>query len=149
MTKVKQHSKKSISGATESVFDFALQRIPFSVSIDAKMRTLRGRTGVTPNILARVGFCLSLEETGVPADPFISEGEGRVINRGTLLGEHDAVYVALLRTWIGKNLDSHSIDQERFNALFVAHMNRGFELISSRIRTLSDLGNLLGKKKAA
>ena len=148
MTKAKQHSKKSISGATESVFDLSLQRVPFTVSVDHKMRTLRGRTGVTPNLLARVGFCLSLEETGVPADPFESEGEGRVINRGTLIGEYDNVYVALLRTWIGKNLNSTSVDQERFNALFVAHMNRGFELISSRMRSLSDLGNLLGKNAA-
>jgi DNA sulfur modification protein DndE len=148
MTKAKHHSKKSISGATETVFDLSLQRIPFAESVDQKMRTLRGRTSVTPNLLARVGFCLSLEESGVPADPFESEGEGRVINRGTLLGENDATYVALLRTWIGKSQPDESMTQERFNALFIAHMNRGFELISSRIRSLSDLANLLGKKAA-
>jgi DNA sulfur modification protein DndE len=148
MTKAKHHSKKSISGATETVFDLGLQRIPFSESVDQKMRTLRGRTSVTPNLLARVGFCLSLEETGVPTDPFESEGEGRVNNRGTLLGENDATYVALLRTWVGKNLPDESINQDRFNTLFIAHMNRGFELISSRMRSLSDLANLLGKKAA-
>lgn len=148
MTKEKQHSKKSISGAIETVFDLDLQRIPFSESVDQKMRTLKGRTRVTPNLLARVGFCLSLEETGVPSDPFESEGEGRMINRGTLLGENDATYVALLRTWVGQNCSGEALTQERFNALFIAHMNRGFELISSRMRSLSDLANLLGKKAA-
>jgi DNA sulfur modification protein DndE len=142
MTKAKHHSKKSISGATETVFDLSLQRIPFSVSVDKKMRF--GGFGVTPNLLARLGYCLSLEE-GVPPDPFESEGEGRVINRGTLLGENDAIYVALLRTWVGKYLPDESMDQERFNALFIAHMNRGFELIKSRMGSLSDLANLLGK----
>lgn len=148
MTKAKHHSKKSISGATEKVFDLGLQRIPFSESVEQKMRTLKGKTSVTPNLLARVGFCLSLEETGVPSDPFESEGEGRVINRGTLLGENDAAYVALLRTWVGKNLADGCLNQKQFDALFIAHMNRGFELISSRIRSLSDLANLLGKKAA-
>lgn len=113
------------------------------------MRSLKGKTSVTPNLLARVGYCLSLEEGGMPPNPFESEGEGRVINRGTLLGEYDAVYVALLRTWVGKHLNVNEVDEKRFNDLFVAHMNRGFELISSRMRSLPDLFNLLQKKKAA
>lgn len=149
MKKEKQDLQKNTSGAPEPVLNLGIQRIPFTISVDGKMRTLKGRTSVTPNLLARVGFCLSLEEGGVPPDPFHSEDEGRIINRGTLLGEHDAVYVALLRTWVGKNLDIKEVDGQRFNDLFVAHMNRGFELISSRIRSLSDLANLLGNKKAA
>lgn len=110
------------------------------------MRTLKARTGITPNVLARFGFCLSLEEPGAPQDPFESEPSGRDINRNTLLGEHDAVYVALLRTWVDKNLIIDLVTQEQFNNLFIAHMNRGFELVTSRIRGLSDLTNLLGLK---
>jgi DNA sulfur modification protein DndE len=110
------------------------------------MRTLKARTGITPNVLSRFGFCLSLEEQGTPQDPFESEASGRDINRNTLLGEHDAVYVALYRTWLDKNLILDLCTQEQFNSLFIAHMNRGFELISSRIRGLSDLTNLLGLK---
>lgn len=149
MTKEGPDTKKNISGVIETVFDLSLQRIPFTVSVDAKMRMLRGRTSVTPNILARVGFCLSLEENGVPSDPFEAELEGRVINRATLLGEYDTVYVALLRSWIGKNIDRDIIHQNLFNSLFVGHMNRGFELISSRMRSLSDLCNLLANRNAA
>jgi len=144
-TKAAPERRKNISG-NPAPLDLTLQRIPFAASVDAKMRTLKARTGITPNVLARFGFCLSLEEPGTPQDPFESEPAGRDINRNTLLGEHDAVYVALHRTWLDKNLILDLCTQEQFNNLFIAHMNRGFELISSRIRGLSDLTNLLGLK---
>lgn len=135
---------KNTSGVTDAVLELSIQRVPFPGSIDTKMRTLSARTGVTPNLLARVGFCLSLEETGIPPDPFESEGEARVINRNTLLGDHDSIYVALLRTWIYKTY-REPVGQDDFNKLFVDHMNRGFELISARIRSLPDMANLLGR----
>lgn len=112
------------------------------------MRTLRARTGITPNVLARFGFCLSLEEPGEPANPFEDEKATREINRGTLLGEQDALYVALLRTWVSRRRPCEPCSQEQFNELFVAHMNRGFELLSARMRGLADLLNLVGRQKA-
>jgi DNA sulfur modification protein DndE len=110
------------------------------------MRLLKGRTGVTPNVLARFGFCLSLEEDGTPQNPFESEDPGRDINRNTLLGEHDSIYIALLRTWVERKSLLDQCTQEQFDQWFVAHMNRGFELISSRIRTLADLAALIGRQ---
>ena len=143
--KAKPTPPKNTSGATDRIHDLRLNRIPFPVSVDAKMRTLSARTGVTPNLLARVGYCLSLEEPGVPADPFESEGERRVINRSTLLGDHDPIYVALLRTWVTRKFRQEPITDDQFDRLFVAHMNRGFELVSARMRSLPDLANLLGR----
>lgn len=105
---------------------------------------LKARTGITPNVLARLGFCLSLEEPGMPANPFLDEGVGREINRNTLLGQHDLVFISLLRTWIVGNFEQVP-SQKEFDDLFVAHMNRGFELISSRMRALADLQNVLPK----
>ncbi len=110
------------------------------------MRMLKARTGITPNVLARLGFCLSLEEPGIPANPFMDEEIGRDINRNTLLGQYDLVFVSLLRTWILANYET-TPTQEQFNDLFVAHMNRGFELISSRIRSLPDLQNIVPKPR--
>lgn len=107
------------------------------------MRTLKARTGITPNVLARLGFCLSLEEPGVPADPFQSEETGREINRNTLVGAFEVTFTALLRTWVSCNLADAEIGQKEFDALFVAHMNRGFELISARMRSLADLRNII------
>ena len=107
------------------------------------MRTLKGRTGITPNILARMGFALSLEDPGIPQDPFEAEEAGRDINRGTLLGENDAAFVALLRTWVVQQGMLDDCSESQFNSLFIAHMNRGFELLSARMRDLPGLGNLL------
>ncbi len=144
---IPQQLTEPTSGMNNPPIPLTIQRVPFCVSVDIKMRTMKARTGITPNILARMGFALSLEEPGAPQDPFMAEEHGRDINRSTLLGEHDAIYVALLRTWAKENNwfqenDSNS-QKEAFNLLFVAHMNRGFELLSARMRDLSGLGNLL------
>lgn len=113
--------------------------------IDSRMRNLKSRTGITPNILARLGFCLSLEEPGIPADPFESEKVGREINRTTLLGQHDLIYVCLLRSWLADNASGKTVSQKEFDDLFIGHMNRGFELVSARMRSLADLQTLVPK----
>lgn len=110
------------------------------------MRLLRSRTGITPNVLARYGFCLSLEEPGIPPNPFDSEEASRDINRHTLLGEHDTLYVALLRTWVARKDLLSECSDAKFDDLFTRHMNRGFELISARVRNLPDLALLVGKQ---
>lgn len=124
----------------------SLQRIPFCQSVDAKMRTMKARTGITPNILARLGFALSLEESGHPPDPFAFEEVGREINRNTLLGQHDEAFVALLRTWYVQNMPFDLIDeseQKTFDHMMIAHMNRGCELVSARMRNLVGLRALI------
>jgi DNA sulfur modification protein DndE len=127
---------------TTAPLQFTLQRIPFCQSVDSKMRTLKGRTGITPNILARMGFALSIEEPGLPPDPFAFEEVGREINRNTLLGQHDEAFVALLRTWFHQRTSIDLIDndvQKTFDQFMVAHMNRGCELLSARMRNLAGL----------
>jgi len=124
-----------------------IQRIPFSASVDNKLRQLKGRTGITPNILCRLGFCLSLEERGVPTDPFHGDAVGREINRYTLLGEYDTVFISLLKTWATMNGYQANEDKD-LNEVLVAHMNRGAELLSARVRTLVDLQNILPREPA-
>ena len=121
--------------------DLTLQRIPFTPNADNQMRTLKGRTGITPNYFCRLGFCLSLDEPGVPEAPADSDENGREINRFTLLGEYEAAYVSLLKVWMEKKkLDPRK--SEQIDELFIAHMNRGVDLIVSRVKTLSDVGSL-------
>ena len=118
-----------------------LQRIPFTTSADIQLRSLKARTGITPNILCRLGFCLSLEEPGIPKILPKNAEIGREINRYTLLGEHDLSYVSLLTTWIKKN-QSEDLNGE-IDEFFVAHMNRGVEILSARLKTLSDIAALI------
>jgi len=135
--------KGVISGESQLLPSLSIQRVPFNATVDSRMRTLKARTGITPNVLARLGFCLSLEEPGIPADPFQSEESAREINRNTLVGSFDVVFTALLRTWVSCSMAQHTVGQKEFDDLFVAHMNRGFELISARMRSLADLQNIV------
>ncbi|MBK8935107.1 MAG: DndE family protein, partial [Chloroflexi bacterium] len=45
-----------------------LSEMHFSEEASSKLSRMKGRTGLTPNILARMGFCLSLENP-TPPDP--------------------------------------------------------------------------------
>lgn len=112
----------------------AVRRVRFSDDADARLKMLKSRTGVTPNLLCRIGFCMSLEEPGVPNPALYNEGV-REINRETLTGEYDLAFEALLRQRLAEDdLDDSQIDEQ-----FRAHMNRGVELASTRIRSLGDL----------
>ena len=55
------------------------------------------------------------------------------------------MFIALLKTW----MINHDIDynnSENINNCFVDHMNRGFENIFSRMKTIADLERLIPKK---
>ena len=120
-----------------------IQRVIFNVDADKRLRLLKARTGITPNILCRLGFCLSLEEPGIPSDPFISDTTSdRVINRYTLLGEYDILFTGLLIQWMADNGEDIS-SNESVNQIFVTHINRGVELMSSRVKSIADISTLI------
>ena len=52
-----------------------LSEMHFSEEASKKLSQLKGRTGLTPNILARIGFCISLENPA-PPDPSPRPGCG-------------------------------------------------------------------------
>ena len=118
--------------------DLRLQRVRFSKEADNWLRVLKSRTGITPNVLCRIGLCMSLEEAGAPPPGRHLEDSAREINRFTLLGEHDALFVALLR----QRCDN---DAEQFvgtlDDAFRAHVHRGVLLLASRLRHLTDLAD--------
>lgn len=115
-----------------------LTKIRFSKQASNMMRFLAGKTGLTPNLLCRIGFCLSLNEPRVP-NPDEHPDEDREFNRYTLLGEHDALFVALLHERCRRDgLDGSQIEQQ-----FKAHMNRGIMLLQLRVRNIGDLAQLV------
>lgn len=116
-----------------------LKRLRFSKEADSWLRVIKSRTDITPNVLCRFGFCLSLEEPGIPRPEKYDEGSEREISRYTLLGEHEALLVALLRQRL---LQDGSRDPD-VDAQFRAHMNRGVVLLAGRLKSLNELGGLL------
>lgn len=121
----------------------------------AHLTDLRPRAAQSFNKLLEAGWLqertVSLEERWVLLTPRVRPlvrllrelAEGREKKRITLLGQHDLVYVCLLRTWLATNAAGKAVSNKEFDDLFVAHMNRAFELISSRMRSLADLQNLV------
>jgi DNA sulfur modification protein DndE len=119
--------------------ELRVKRIRFCREADTWLKVLKTRTGVTPNILCRLGFCLSLEEPSVPQVERYPEDSQREINRYTLLGEYDLLFASLLR----QRLAGDGVDLKHLDEQFRAHMNRGVILLVKRLRSLQDLGHII------
>ena len=112
-----------------------LNKIKICNSATTRVQQLKGRTGLTPNILCRIGFCLSLSDPVVPNASQYAE-DGMEFNRYTLTGENDLIYSSLLKQYCSaRDLDLK--DQ------FRAHLNRGIFLLWGRIKSLNDILRLL------
>jgi DNA sulfur modification protein DndE len=100
---------------------------------------LKGDTGITPNYLCRIGLCYSLNEPR-PPNPAEYDSDGQTFNRYTLLGEHDALYMALLKERL---LQEEMDPVEDLEEQFVAHLNRGVIRAFGNINDLTDFYDLI------
>ena len=117
-----------------------LNRIYISDDSRSKLSILKGRTGLLPNVLCRLGLSLSLIESGIPK-PEDYPTDGSEFNRYTLMGEWDALIVALLRERCAS--DGLPLDNDNLSKQFRAHLNRGVILLYRRVKGLADLAALL------
>ena len=114
-----------------------LNKIKLTTDSSERLKQLKAKTGLTPNILCRIGFCLSLKDKAVP-NPEKYPEEDREFNRYTLLGEWDALYVALLR----QRINADGVSDHSEEAYFRAHVNRGVYTLSRQVKSVADLANL-------
>lgn len=115
-----------------------LTKLRLTKDASNRLRFLAGKTGLTPNLLCRIGFCLSLGEPIVP-DPGDYADEDREFNRYTLLGEYDPLFVALLK----QRCLEDGLDLTTVADYFGAHMNRGVILLQKRVRSIADIAHLV------
>jgi DNA sulfur modification protein DndE len=118
-----------------------LNRLRISETVSSQLLVLKARTGLTPNILCRIGFCLSIEDPTVPNLDDDPGGIEREIDRHTLTGPWDRLFVALLRERCHR--DGLALSNEVLVEQFRAHINRGVLLLYKRVRSLSDLAALM------
>ena len=114
-------------------------RIRLSSEADSRLKMLKARTGLAPNLLCRVALCVSLNEP-TPPDPRAYQDEsGREMNRVTLFGQWDEAYCRLIehRIW------EYGMPPEVADAQVAAHVNRGVALLSQRLHGLDDLTAVL------
>lgn len=117
-------------------------RIYVSDEVDLRLKNLKARTGLTPNLLCRLGFCLSLSEPGIPDPNLYSEGHAREFNRYTLTGQWDLFFFSLLRERVLE--DGLDVDTE-LEEQFKAHLSRGVLLLYRRLKNLEDLSELVAE----
>src|SRR5262249_3341427 len=97
-----------------------LNKIRLSKDASDRLKHLKARTGLAPNILCRIGLCLSLSDAAIP-NPESYPEEDREFNRYTLLGEWDNLFVALIRQRLARD----NLAEQQLDAQFRAHLNRG------------------------
>jgi len=114
-------------------------RVRLSKDATSKFKTLKVRTGLTPNILSRLALCYSIEHE--PSNSLLpSDEEGQELNRSTLLGEHEAYYIAIVKQRCIK--DGRDPEKD-FISVLRHHINQGAISIYSRLQDLSDLDKLI------
>lgn len=102
------------------------------------LKNLQSRTGLTPNILARLSISLSILNPEKP-EMIRSESKGLEFNRNTLTGEHDYFYKALIR----QHAESNIPEEEYFPNLFNAHLTRGVQLLEQEYNHAGNFNRLL------
>ncbi len=116
-------------------------RIVLDKEVTKKLSILKGKTGLTPNILCRYGLMLSLKDPTIP-DPNLYKQDGQELMRHVLLGDLDLILISLFKQRAFK--DGIDIKNEKLLLeLFRAHINRGAELLYNRIKDLKTLKQLL------
>jgi len=76
-------------------------RIKLSKKATAKLRFLKSKTGLTPNILSRIAIMLTIKEGSNLSNAGVGEMDGgQELNDTTLFGEHIAIYDILINQYI-------------------------------------------------
>ncbi|WP_150596553.1 DndE family protein [Pseudomonas fluorescens] len=78
-------------------------KFKISTSSTAKLKYLKSKTGLTPNILSRFAITLALADESGLGNASVSDLDGQEFNAPTLFGEHLDIYEALLRQFTHQN----------------------------------------------
>ncbi len=116
-----------------------MTRLRVCKEVDQRLSQLKARTGLTPNLICRIGFCLSLNDPTIPDPAAYPPDSERELNRYTLTGEWDDYFVALLRErCLHDSLDIETDMDDQFRA----HVNRGVLLMYFHVKHPVDLARL-------
>lgn len=118
-----------------------INRIHFTEEASRQLGFLKGKTGLTPNILARIGFCLSLNDPSIPNPNNFPPDGNREIDRNVLFGSWEDMIVALLK----ERCKEDEIEEEHWSEYLKAHFNRGALLLNKRVKSIEDIARLFPK----
>ena len=107
------------------------KRLRISKNATDILKMLKGRTGVTPNLVCRMALLLSLED-GPRGGLRSVEELGSEFNAPTLFGEFGFLFESLIRQVHGP------LDTKACAAVIISHIDDGLERLR-KSRTLPDL----------
>ena len=114
-----------------------------SSRVQKNLGIMRIKTGLTPNISLRFGFCMSLKDPSIP-NPDEFNQMGSELSPAVLFGEHEQLY----HTLMVNRLDNDKLDVEKYlNTMTRAHINRGVIALQPRINDLSDFYELVKEER--
>ena len=121
-----------------------MQFSKFHISPEAtgRLRVLRQRAMVTPNLLCRMAMGLSFELGPIGQVPKHEE-DGQEFNAYTLFGADQPIYTSMLR--LLESGDEPLEDSELLRRLS-GHIDRGVGLLMVRIKSPSDTARVLGRE---
>jgi len=114
-------------------------RIKLSQESTKKLNYFKIRTGLTPNIACRLALSLSIAEQTKPALELYSDDSGQEINRYTFFGEHELILNLLFQQWC----DHACVDQSEYYRYLMAHINRGVEMLTNRVKGVDEFTELI------
>ena len=114
-------------------------KLRISEDATSRLRSLRQRTGVTPNLLCRAAALLSLEEGSVTS--LAPDERGQEFNAYTLTGELTGLIGSLIR-FVEQEEAKEELDDEMVVKLLCAHIHRGVGTLAVRAKSATDLGRL-------
>ena len=114
-------------------------KLKISAEATSRLRSLRQRTRVTPNLLCRAALFLSLEEGSVTS--LAPDEEGQEFNAYTLTGERTGLVGAMIR-FVEMEDRRDEPDDAQLVKLLAAHIHRGVGTLAVRVKSPADLGRL-------
>ncbi len=118
-------------------------RFRFSSRTQNLYGMIKHKTGLSTNILARYGVCLSLKDPSIP-NPDEFDEKGMEILPGVLFGEHENIYMALMLD----RLNRDNLDPKLYlHKMTRAHLNRGAAALFPRINDLSDFNDIIQQEQ--
>ena len=117
-------------------------KLKISADATSRLRSLRQRTGLTPNLLCRAAIMLSLEEGPVGAGARPDEN-GQEFNAYTLTGDYNGLIAALLRyvEEVEPGM-SEPLENDELVDRLRTHIHRGVATLAVRAKAPADLTRL-------
>ena len=117
-------------------------KLKISADATSRLRSLRQRTGLTPNLLCRAAIMLSLEE-GPVGGMTTPDEDGQEFNAYTLTGDYNGLIGALLRfveeTEAGAE---RQLSNDELLGRLRFHIHRGVATLAVRAKSPADVARL-------